>query len=249
MADAFPGIAKLQLGQDGIFTDARLQPGPLSNDAGLEPGAPRWHSRGYLPHFDSHEVIQHVTFHLADSLPAEALARIVEDLRAVPPERQDAERRKRIEAWIDAGHGCCVLQIPAAARCVQDALLFFDGERYRLFAWVIMPNHVHVLFQTMAGWPLPRIVASWKSFTGRRLSPLLPQPVGTDTARRVWHREYWDRFIRDERHFCSAKEYIHNNPVKAGLVRRPEDWMWSSARLALQQVGEEVPGTPAPAQQ
>jgi putative DNA methylase len=100
----------------------------VANNAGLEPGLPRgWHSRGYMPHFDSHHVVQHVTFHLADSLPADVLARLEEELRTVPPERQDAERRKRIEASIDAGHGCCLLRESAAARLVQDALLCFDG--------------------------------------------------------------------------------------------------------------------------
>jgi hypothetical protein len=68
MDNAFPG-------------NARLQPGPFGTKAGLEPGAPRsaptgWHSRGYMPHFDSHHVVQHVTFHLADSLPAGVLARL-----------------------------------------------------------------------------------------------------------------------------------------------------------------------------
>ena len=70
----------------------------------------------------------------------------------------------------DAGHGCCLLREPAAACLVQDALLCFDGVRYRLLAWVVMPNHVHVLFQPLEGWTMARIVASWKSFTGRRLA-------------------------------------------------------------------------------
>ena len=184
-----------------------------------------------MPHFDSHHVVQHVTFHLADSLPAGVLARLEEELRTVPPERQDAERRKHIETWIDAGHGCCLLREPAAACLVQDAFLFFDGVRYRLLAWVVMPNHVHVLFQPMEGWTMARIVTSWKSFTGRRLSSLLPESPRSNAVHRVWHREYWDRFIRDERHLHAAREYIHNNPVKAGLVRCPEEWEWSSARL------------------
>jgi type I restriction enzyme R subunit/putative DNA methylase len=184
-----------------------------------------------MPHFDSHHVVQHVTFHLADSLPAIVLARLEEELRTIPPKRQDAERRKRIETWIDAGHGCCLLRKPVAACLLQDALLCFDGVRYRLLAWVVMPNHVHVLFQPMENWTMARIVASWKSFTGRRLAPLLPASLGANTVHRVWDREYWDRFIRDERHLHAAREYIHNNPVKAGLVRRPEEWEWSSARL------------------
>jgi REP element-mobilizing transposase RayT len=83
----------------------------------------------------------------------------------------------------------------------------------------------------MEGWTMARIVSSWKSFTGRRLSSLLPASPGSNAVHRIWYREYWDRFIRDERHLLAAREYIHNNPVKAGLVRRPEEWEWSSARL------------------
>ncbi len=232
MGDPFPGNARLQPGP--------LSPSPATENAGLEPGAPRgaprsaprgWHSRGYIPHFDSHHAVQHVTFRLADSLPAGVLARLDEEMRTVPLARQDAERRKRIETWIDAGHGGCLLRESVAACLVQEALLCFDGARYRLLAWVVMPNHVHVLFQPIEGWTMARIVASWKSFTGRRLSSLLSAPPGADGVHRVWHREYWDRFIRDERHFYAAREYIHTNPVKAGLVQRPEAWEWSSARL------------------
>jgi type I restriction enzyme R subunit/putative DNA methylase len=196
-----------------------------------------------MPHFDSHHVVQHVTFHLADSLPASVLAHLEEELRTVPPARQDAERRIRIETWIDAGHGCCLLREPAAARLVQDALLCFDSVRYRLLGWVVMPNHVHILFQSMEGWTMARIVASWKSFTGRRLSSLLPASPGSNAVHRVWHREYWGRFIRDERHLQAAREYIHNNPVKAGLVRCAEEWEWSSARLepGVPRVGDMTP--------
>ena len=81
---------------------------------------------------------------------------------------------------------------------------------------------------------MARIVSSWKTFTGRRLSLLFPGTQGSSLARsKVWHREYWDRFIRDEAHFEDTKGYIHENPVKAGLVRAPEEWEWSSARLEL----------------
>ncbi len=73
-----------------------------------ENGVPRktvWHSRGYLPHFESSEVIQHVTFHLADSLPQTVLQRIQAELQGLPTAKREVERRKRLEAWIDAGHG------------------------------------------------------------------------------------------------------------------------------------------------
>jgi len=52
---------------------------------------------------------------------------------------------------------------------VQESLLTFDSQRYRLLAWVVMPNHVHVLFQPMNGWTVAKIVAAWKKFTARKI--------------------------------------------------------------------------------
>jgi len=124
-----------------------------------------------------------------------------------------------------------------------------------------MPSHVHILFQPINGWSVAKIVASWKKFTATRIcafcksSPRTANlPIGNENAgnanlpigdgetgyaglpigmqlKPAWHREYWDRFIRDDRHFQETVEYIHLNPVKAGLVARAEDWAWSSAGL------------------
>ena len=217
---------------------ARLEPGPLYDR--LDSGVPTWHSRGYVPHFDSTDAIQHVTFRLADSLPVGELVRLEQELSTMPQGQRDIEQRSRIEEWMDSGHGCCILREPVVAQMVQASLLHFDGERYRLFAWVVMPNHVRVLFHTLAGWTLPRIVASWKSFTGRRIAAHMDQERREGQGvRRVWQREYWDRFMRDEQHFWSAVAYIHSNPVKAGLVEKAEDWTWSSASAWL---GSDGPG-------
>ncbi|MBK9973941.1 MAG: transposase [Planctomycetes bacterium] len=189
-----------------------------------------WHSRGYLPHYDG-RATQHVTFHLADSLPPDVLKRIAAELDALPLQEQDMERRKRVDSWLDAGHGCCVLRSPALAAMAQAALKHFDCERYSLLAWAIMPNHIHVLFRPAEGQSASTIIATWKKFTARRIldsagkSSLVIGPV----PKPVWHREYWDRYIRNERHFRTVVDYIHNNPVKAGLVARPQDWPWSSA--------------------
>ncbi len=193
-----------------------------------ENGAPRWHSRGYLPHFESAEATQHVTFHLADSLPQTALQRLETQLKFIPTDKQDAERRKRIDAWIDAGHGSCILRNPAIACTVQESLLTFDSRRYRLLAWVVMPNHVHALFQPIHEWTVAKIVASWKKFTARKICGYRRNGTA-GPGDPVWHREYWDRFIRDQNHLLQAIAYIHLNPVKAGLVPVAEDWRWSSA--------------------
>ena len=192
-----------------------------------------WHSRGGPPHFQSHDKTQHVTFRLADSLPRKVLEQLLLNLNRCRPSARVDERRQRLETLVDAGYGSCLLRRPTAARQVQAALQYFDGERYHLVAWVVMPNHVHVLFHTLPPWTMAKSVASWKSFTGRRLA-VIAREVGLDTQAmglgRIWAREYWDRFIRDEIHFWNTLNYIHNNPVKARLVGAATDWEWSSAR-------------------
>jgi REP-associated tyrosine transposase len=86
---------------------------------------------------------------------------------------------------------------------------------------------VHVLFQPIAGWTVAKIVAAWKKFTARVIRDDR-RGGGDGPGGPVWHREYWDRYIRDRRHFEQAVEYIHMNPVRAGLVSRAEEWRWSS---------------------
>jgi REP element-mobilizing transposase RayT len=214
-----PGNANLPIGGQRNAIQENGVPGV--------PG-PVWHSRGYLPHFESSEATQHVTFHLADSLPQTVLLRLEAELKTLPTEKRDVERRRRVDAWIDAGHGSCALRKPGIADMVQGSLLTFDSERYRLLAWVVMPNHVHVLFQPINGWTVAKIVAAWKKFTARKICDDRGES-GEGPSTPVWHREYWDRFIRDRRHFEQTVEYIHLNPVKAGLVVTAESWRWSSA--------------------
>ena len=96
-------------------------------------------------------------------------------------------------------------------------------ERYRLLAWVVMPNHVHVLIELIDGHPLSGIVHSWKSYTAHEINRT-PGNQG-----KIWQREYFDRWIRNEEHNWQAVWYIHDNPVKAGLVRVQEEWPYSSA--------------------
>ena len=186
-----------------------------------------WYSRDYLPHYDNPETIQSVTFRLADSLPQSKLQEIENELLESSPEKIDAERRKKIEIWLDAGMGCCALRQPALASLMQESLLKWNGDRYRLFAWCVMPNHVHVLMETTTA--LSKIVQSWKSFTGRwALEQNTELRLGIP-GNALWMREYWDRFIRDTDHFDNARAYIEQNPVAAGLCQRASDWPWSSA--------------------
>jgi REP element-mobilizing transposase RayT len=174
-----------------------------------------WHSRGYLPHFDSAETVQFVTFRLADSLPRA----VVEALSELPDSFAHIDQR------LDTGLGSCWLREPAIAELVEDALLHFDGERYRLLAWCIMPNHVHVVVEPVGGSTLAAIVQSWKSFTAKQANRRLSRSGS------FWHQDYYDRYMRSENHLETTIAYVENNPVAAGFVSTPDAWRWGSGRL------------------
>jgi len=187
----------------------------------------QWHSRGYLPHLDQPGLVQYITFRLYDSVPAHVVESWRNELQCTSSlpatDSRMVELRRRIAEFEDAGHGACYLRDERIATLVQDALLQFDGERYRLIEWVIMPNHVHVLIEVLPGNRLSDVVHSWKSFTAKEANRILGR------SGEFWMPDYFDRFIRDEKHLAAVREYIRNNPVKAGLVEKPEDWKWSSA--------------------
>ena len=189
--------------------------------------APRgWHYRGYLPHFDR-DIIQLVTFRLYDSLPNKRLEQWREQLgynrELCPTSEQAVKLRKKIDFYEDAGHGRCWLSQSSIASMVQEALQHHHNQRYVLIAWCIMPNHVHALIKILPDHSLTSIIHSWKSFTAHRANQLLKRK-GI-----FWQLDYHDRYIRDDKHYQSAINYIHNNPVKAGLVTSPEQWLYSSA--------------------
>jgi REP element-mobilizing transposase RayT len=210
------------------MTDAWQQRARAPKQA-TRPGEPAgWHSRGYLPHFEGGEIAQTVTFRLFDALP-QALLEQWRQALAHRPQNEAAPRLRRcLEVHLDKGAGSAWMRRPEIAGKVEDALLHFDGQRYRIQAWVVMPNHVHALLTPIVGWDLGKILHSWKSFTSNECNKLLGR-VGE-----FWQRETWDRYVRDERHYWNAIRYIENNPVKAGLSRKPEDWRWSSARRRSQ---------------
>lgn len=181
---------------------------------------PGWYSRGYLPHYDDGLKIQAITYRLADALPSAVVAKLEEQAL------NDEKRREAIEAYLDAGHGRCVLREPRCAEAVIENWRRFEGIRYRLHAWIVMPNHVHVLIEPLGNVTVGTIVQAWKSYTAKVILALC-EPE-TFKGRHVWQADYWDRFMRNERHYTATVEYIHQNPVKAGLVVRAEDWGWSS---------------------
>ena len=190
----------------------------MSNDLGARAPRPHrgWHHRWYLPHFDAGAAVQTITFRLADSLPREFYE------KAAAVASIDKKRFVALEKGIDKGLGCCLLTDRANAIIVRNTLEHSDGKQYLLLAWVIMPNHVHVMIEQIEGHSLTNIVQSWKSVSAHAIN----KTRGTHGA--VWSPDYFDRYIRDEAHYERAKFYIENNPVKARLVGKPEDWPFSS---------------------
>ncbi len=128
-----------------------------------------------------------------------------------------------VEKYLDQGIGNCYLRQNKIAEMVEENLLRFDGVKYKLHAWVIMPNHVHLLLTPKEGHSLSEIVHSCKSFTANRANKML------DLEGRFWFPEAFDRFIRDFEHFEKTLNYIENNPAKAGLCMKRSDWRFSSA--------------------
>jgi len=124
--------------------------------------------------------------------------------------------------------GSCALEDPLIASIVQDALMHFEGRRYHLSAWCIMPNHVHVIVSPIDKWCLSKILYSWKSFTAKESNRLLGR-TGT-----FWERESFDHLIRTTDHWQAFAQYIAQNPVEAGLCSRPEDWPFSHCGAGFQ---------------
>jgi REP element-mobilizing transposase RayT len=136
----------------------------------------------------------------------------------------ELKRRRDIESYLDRGRGNCELREARVATVVEENWLHQDGHRYRLLAWVVMPNHVHLLVEIWRT-PLAKLVQDWKGYTARRINRMLGR------GGKLWQDDYWDRYIRDEGHFRKVRGYIESNPVKAGLVRSPGQWPLSSARF------------------
>jgi putative DNA methylase len=186
----------------------------------LKKGFRGWHQRGYLPHFDAPDVTQFVTFQLQDSFP---ITRRVE-FEAILNEPDDSAKRRKLETWLDRGHGECWLRQRDVAELVEKVLLEADGRNCQMQAWVVMPNHVHLVVDV---WdvPLVKLVNGWKGKSSREANKLLRR------RGQFWQEDYYDTLIRDEAHLKRAIRYTEQNPAKAYLVKAAGAWPWSSARL------------------
>lgn len=181
----------------------------------------RIRNRGYLPHWESEDGIYFVTFRMADSLPQSVIRefRLEELLKS----KQEQRLAKRMEDFLDHGAGACVLRQPRIAAIVATALRKFDGTRYRMLAWCVMPNHVHVVFQPQEGHELAEILHAWKSFTAVEINRKFAR------SGPLWQKEYYDHLIRDGTQLKRAVRYTVENPARSGMRRWPYIYASSEA--------------------
>ena len=200
-----------------------------------------FHSRGGLPHLKSEGGTYFVTFRQAGTLPKEVFLGLKQERDAILQQALAAKRpltwheqedlfrwySGRVDKYLDAGHGVCHLRDPDLADLVAGAIRFFEGQRYELRAWVVMPNHAHIVVWPMPNHRLSDVLHTWKSFTSHEINKRLPTKVVP-----FWQGESYEHLIRDDEDLHRCCHYTLMNPVNAGLCARLEDWKWSSGQVA-----------------
>jgi REP element-mobilizing transposase RayT len=130
----------------------------------------------------------------------------------------------QLESYLDQGRGECLLRRPDIAQLIEQTLRFYHPQRYGLRAWVIMPNHLHLL-RKIDQIPVAKILHNFKRYTVRETNLVLKRRGS------FWCEDYFDTYRRDAPHELRTCRYIENNPVKAKLVVDPKSWPSSSARF------------------
>jgi hypothetical protein len=175
-----------------------------------------------LPHWQQPGATYFITFRLADSVPdtilreweAERSMWLLHHPRPWSVDDEDEYHRRfsaQMDRWLDAGRGACWLCSKENRGPLVATLNYSDRELYVLHAWVIMPNHVHLLVSLHADAKLEDVVGAWKSISARNINRLLNR-TGT-----LWQEDYFDRLVRSEEHFFNCVRYIRRNPGRARL--------------------------------
>lgn len=169
--------------------------------------------RRRLPHLRQEDGVYFVTFRLAGSVPQEKIRqwRALRGSHIAQYGEEDATKnyvQREIERWLDQGIGPCYLEREDASLIVETSLRHFDGDRYLLDEFVVMPNHVHVIVYPIGGNDLGAVVKSWKWHTAREINLLL----GRTGA--FWQVEPFDHIVRDQEHLERFRAYIRDNPAK-----------------------------------
>ena len=179
----------------------------------FDPAEPVANLIGNLPHWRQKGVTYFVTFRSADALPQVKLKQWNRELLAwlqSHPEPHDRETRrefyerfpKRMQEWLDASYGECLLRIRENREQVETALRQFDGQRYSLDIFTVAPNHVHVLVSPFSGYELSDILHSWKSYTSNQINQR------HNRAGALWHKESFDHIVRNSASLEKFREYI-----------------------------------------
>ncbi|MFN0077824.1 MAG: transposase [Prosthecobacter sp.] len=198
-----------------------------------------------LPHWAQDGAVVFITWRTLDSMPQEVLEGwraernrwlVAHDIdptlpgwkaqvQDLPLEQMTEYHEQFTTKWhehLDLGHGACVLRQPELAQIVRDSLLYFDGDRYEMLDFVIMPNHVHLLACFPDKAALLEQCESWKHFTGVQINRRL------GTKGRFWQQDAFDHLVRHEAQFRRLQRYIAENPAHAGL-RSGEALRWKSS--------------------
>ncbi len=192
----------------------------------MHPDKPLHMYQRHLPHWRQAGATYFVTFRLADSLPQNKIDELKAhrtewERRNLPPRSKDQwedlwrETFARVDRWLDAGAGSCLLRETPVRTIVVDSLHYFDNGRYELGSHVVMPNHVHLVIRPFEQdeRALERITHSWKGHTSQEINKLLA------LRGPIWQEESFDRIVRDEEHLWRTIQYIGRNPRKAGIAR------------------------------
>ncbi len=167
--------------------------------------------RRNLPHWHPPGAAVFVTWRLSGTLPA--FKKCTDDGHAFAQRDLQLDRATEGPRW---------LRRPEIAQCVVTNLVERASSRYELHAFVVIPNHVHLL---LTPWiELATITRAMKGKSAREANTLLDR-----IGRPFWQDESFDHWIRHPRQFDQVRTYIERNPVRAGLVARPEQWPFSSA--------------------
>ncbi len=213
---AFQGVPIVQAAFQGASSAAPRQFIPFDPDAGHHQ---TWRD---LPHRHQEGSTAFVTFRLGDSLPIKRIKRWEQErqdfLTRHPKPWSDQLWRtyqqrfpERLESWLDEAQGECILRDPQVAAMLESVLRHFDGERYILDDYVIMPNHVHVLVKPLPEHRLDGILHSWKSFSANEINR------SRNVEGRVWEHESFDHLVRSVAQLEKLRDYIRQNPAKAML--------------------------------
>ena len=172
-----------------------------------------------LPHWQEDGRAVFITWRLSGSLPLAVISRLRSSKSA-----EVGKRFREFDIALDAASsGPLWLKDDRVAELVGAATARVAEQGLgRVHAWVVMPNHVHVLMEPKVA--MGRITQLLKGRTARQANIILGR-----TGEHFWQDESFDHWVRDEGELLKIKKYIEQNPVVAGLVSRAEDWKWSSA--------------------